>query len=86
MNVTGTVWAVTLAGIAVIFVADYLIMGRKARVVGMKEAAITAGFYVLLAAVGWLTATAAGSSCTLLAIVSHACKCCLLVARLLSSS
>ena len=51
MNVTGTVWAVTLTGIAVIFVADYLIMGRKARVVGMKEAAITAGFYVLLAAV-----------------------------------
>lgn len=50
MNVTGLVWAATLAGIAVIFIADFLIMGRRPHVVGMKEAAITAGLYVVLAA------------------------------------
>ena len=50
MNVSQLGWILTIAGIAVIFAVDFLVMGRRPHVVGMREAGITAGFYVLLAA------------------------------------
>ena len=45
----GLAWGLTIGGIALIFVVDFLILGRGARIVGMREAGVTAGAYVLLA-------------------------------------
>ena len=50
MNISGLTWGLTLGGIALIFVVDFMILGRGARIVGMREAGVTAGAYVLLAA------------------------------------
>jgi tellurite resistance protein TerC len=53
-------WAATIAGLVVIFGLDILLMGRRPRVVGMREAALSVVGYVALAAlfgVGvWLVA------------------------------
>jgi len=49
MDVSSTAWAVTLGGIALIFLLDVVIMGRRAHVVGIREAAISVLFYVGLA-------------------------------------
>ena len=50
MHVSGLTWTITLVAIAPIFVVD-LILARRPHVVTIREAAVTAGFYVLLAAV-----------------------------------
>jgi tellurite resistance protein TerC len=53
-------WAATIAGLVVIFGLDILLMGRRPRVVGMREAVLSVVGYVALAAlfgVGvWLVA------------------------------
>jgi tellurite resistance protein TerC len=54
------VWAATIAGLVLIFGLDILLMGRRPRVVGMREATLSVVGYVALAAlfgVGvWLVA------------------------------
>ena len=50
MDVSGIVWAVTLAGLVVIFGLDILVMGRRPHVVGMREAALSVVGYIALAA------------------------------------
>jgi tellurite resistance protein TerC len=50
VHVTGLVWTITLVAIALIFVIDFLVLGRRPHIVGMKEAALTAGVYVAIAA------------------------------------
>ena len=49
MDVSSTAWAVTMGGIALIFLLDVVIMGRRPHVVGIREAAISVLFYVGLA-------------------------------------
>ena len=60
MDVSVTVWAATIAGLVLIFGLDILLMGRRPRVVGMREATLSVVGYVALAAlfgVGvWLVA------------------------------
>jgi tellurite resistance protein TerC len=60
VDVSVTVWAATIAGLVLIFGLDILLMGRRPRVVGMREATLSVVGYVALAAlfgVGvWLVA------------------------------
>jgi tellurite resistance protein TerC len=51
MNVSATVWGVTLGAIALIFVLDVVIMGRRPRTVGIREAGLSVLFYVALSVV-----------------------------------
>ena len=49
MTISPLVWVVTLGGIALVFVLDFVITGRKAKVVGIREASLSVAFYVALA-------------------------------------
>jgi tellurite resistance protein TerC len=49
MNVSTIGWVATLVGIALIFVFDFAVMGRRPHTVSMREASLSAGFYVALA-------------------------------------
>jgi tellurite resistance protein TerC len=49
MTISPLVWVVTLGGIALVFVLDFVVMGRKAKVVGIREASLSVAFYVALA-------------------------------------
>jgi tellurite resistance protein TerC len=51
MDVSTTVWWITLGAIALIFTLDVLIMGRRPHAVGMREATLSVLFYVTLAAI-----------------------------------
>jgi len=48
MDVSSTVWIITLGAIALIFTVDILIMGRRPHVVGIREATFSVLFYVAL--------------------------------------
>jgi tellurite resistance protein TerC len=50
VDVSWAVWAVTIAGLTLIFGLDILVMGRRPHVVGMREAAVSVVGYVALAA------------------------------------
>jgi uncharacterized membrane protein YedE/YeeE len=60
MEVSSTGWGITLGALALVFLLDAVIMGRRPRVVGMREATLSVLFYVTLSAlfgVGvWLVA------------------------------
>lgn len=60
MDISGPVWAVTLAALTVILAIDLLIIGRRPHVPSMRESGLWVGLYVGLAlifGVGlWLTA------------------------------
>jgi tellurite resistance protein TerC len=60
MEVSSTTWWITLSALALVFLLDAVIMGRRPRVVGMREATLSVLFYVILSAlfgVGvWLVA------------------------------
>jgi tellurite resistance protein TerC len=62
MTISPLVWAATLAGIVLVFVIDFVIVGRKPHVVGIREASVSVLLYVALAvAFGfgiWFTAGA----------------------------
>ena len=49
MHVSGLAWTVTMVALAAVFLIDFLVLGRRPHVVSTKEAAVTAGVYVLLA-------------------------------------
>jgi tellurite resistance protein TerC len=50
VDASWAVWAITIAGLAVIFGLDILLLGRRPHVVGMREAALSVLGYVALAA------------------------------------
>jgi asparagine N-glycosylation enzyme membrane subunit Stt3 len=60
MTVSPLVWAATLAGIVLVFVVDFVVVGRKPHVVGIREASVSVLLYVALAVafgfVIWFTA------------------------------
>jgi tellurite resistance protein TerC len=60
MTISPLVWAVTLAGIALVFLIDFIVVGRRPHVVSMREAGISVLVYVALAVVFgfgiWFTA------------------------------
>ena len=60
MEVSSTAWGITLGALALVFLLDVVIMGRRPRVVSMREATLSVLFYVALSAlfgVGvWLVA------------------------------
>ncbi len=49
MTISPLAWVVTLGGIALVFVLDFVITGRKAKVVGIREASLSVAFYIALA-------------------------------------
>jgi tellurite resistance protein TerC len=49
MTVSPLVWAATLAGIVLVFVVDFVVVGRKPHVVGIREASVSVLLYVALA-------------------------------------
>ena len=51
MNVSSTVWVITLGAIALIFLVDFLVMGRRAHVVGIRSASVSVVFYVAVSVV-----------------------------------
>ena len=38
MTISPLIWAVTLAGIMLVFIVDFVVVGRRPHVVGMREA------------------------------------------------
>jgi tellurite resistance protein TerC len=51
MNVSSTGWAITLGAIALIFLVDFLVMGRRPHVVGIREASVSVVVYVAVSVV-----------------------------------
>jgi tellurite resistance protein TerC len=54
MDVSPTVWVLTIAGMCVLIAADFFIGGRKPHEVSLKEAGAWTTVWIVLAALFWV--------------------------------